>query len=613
MHMDLWRTHTFIAALAILGLAGCQSVAHWDGSVGIAEQSVAAKSSADSQEAAQKTQSQPQSESSRIRANWQKLNFATVAPTLAESEVAQSDRDRGLVRMTTDVRSAKDVQLATESRDRIPDSGEVVTAEFNADSETSPLAVRSALSEVTAALLAPAPASAEVSESFPVDLPTILRLAGGRNWAVQLAWERINQAEANVTAAESLWLPSLNVGIGATKHEGQIQATSGEVVDVSRNALFVGGGAKTGNAPLAGGAGGPARFAVDLSLADALFQPLVARQMSCAARSRHAVEFNDAQLTAAHAYFDLVAAQGEVAVVGKNLTDAGNLLAMTEAFVAAGKASQAEVTRVQVIVARQRQALVDAELKLALASSELIRIVRLDPAQMSSETLLFSADDHLLAIELISETSDLDDLIRQGQRSRPEVAEQYALAQARLADARAQELRPFIPNVNLGLSAGGFGGGIGSNIDGFDGRADFDALLVWEIRNLGFGEQAARRDRSSQYRQSVFRSQQMQELIAAEVRNAWHRVAAGRKRMNIAQDNVSQAGSVLTMNLDRIRGLEGLPLEAVQAVTAVSESRLAYLQAVVDYNKAQAELLRAVGRPVDRGLQVPQDSHEDTH
>ena len=85
-------------------------------------------------------------------------------------------------------------------------------------------------------------------------------------------------------------------------------------------------------------------------------------------------------------------------------------------------------------------------------------------------------------------------------------------------------------------------------------------MLVWEVRNLGFGERAARGETSSRYRQAVLRSHQVQDQIAEEVRNAWHRVRAGRQRMDIARDNVSEAVRLVDMNFARIRGLEGLPL-----------------------------------------------------
>jgi outer membrane protein TolC len=601
MHIFRWQT-TFTTCL-ILALAGCQT------SSGIGD--VVASLNRQSGGFKQKSTSESEdgfTASKQIRADWRKQNLASLYQT-DSSSVAESEIAKEPVFMQAAFDSSEAVPLFPD--DETGAFVEVHDGNSSVD-DLSENTVVPALSEITESIVAEesaietGAASTETtlvsSEAYPVDLPTILRLAGGHNWAVQLAWERINQAEANVDAAEVLWVPSLNVGIGATKHDGRIQATNGQIVDVSRNSLFIGGGAKVANAPMAGGAGGPARLAVDLSIADALFQPLVARQLSCAARSRHAVEFNNAQLDGALAYFDLVAAQGEITIADANLKDAHNLLAITEAFAAAGKTSSAEVARVNVTVLNQQQARINSELKLKLASSELIRIVRLDPAQLTSDALLYSADDHLMPLELIPESSDLSSLIAQGQRARPEVAERYALAEAQRANARSQKLRPFIPHVNLGMSAGVFGGGVGSNIAGLDGRSDLDAMLVWEVRNLGLGEQAARRESSSRYRQTVLSAHQVQDQIAADVRNAWHRIDAGRQQIVLARSNVNAAGRVLEMNLERIRGLEGLPLEAIQALNSVSSARLNLLQSIVDYNKAQASLLRAVGRPVSHAL-----------
>jgi len=277
---------------------------------------------------------------------------------------------------------------------------------------------------------------------------------------------------------------------------------------------------------------------------------------------------------------------------------------MTEAFVSAGRASEAEVSRVAVIVANQQQARIASELKLKLASTELIRIVRLDPSRLSPHALLYSADDRLMPLELIPERSELTALIAQGQRARPEVAEHYSLAEAERAAARSEELRPYLPYLNLGVSVGAFGGGVGSNVGNLNGRSDVDAMLVWDVRNLGLGERAARREAGSRYRQRVLSAHQIQDQIAADVRSAWHQVNAGRQQFAVARQNVEDASRVLELNLERIRGLEGLPLEAIQALNAVFNSRINLLNAVVEYNRAQASLLRAIGRPISHGLQA---------
>ena len=40
---------------------------------------------------------------------------------------------------------------------------------------------------------------------------------------------------------------------------------------------------------------------------------------------------------------------------------------------------------------------------------------------------------------------------------------------------------------------------MGDTVADFNDRADFDAVAVWQIRNLGFGEQAARESACAEF------------------------------------------------------------------------------------------------------------------
>jgi len=437
-------------------------------------------------------------------------------------------------------------------------------------------------------------------ERYPIDLPTTLRLAGAENWTVRLAWERIHEAQSREDAAEAMWLPSLNVGLGWTKHEGKLQAANGQIVDVSRNSLFVGGGAVTSDAPIAGGAGGPARMAVDLSLADAIFEPLAARQAVNAARAEHCVTFNNTLLEASLAYYGLLSAQGRLAVARENVRDAEDLLELTKTFVAASQAARSEITRMQVELSKRLRKVVEADLEIKLASTELARILQLDASRLAPGTILYSVDDRARALEFVSESGSLDALIVQGQGIRPEIAEEYASMCEAWHRVRQETWRPWIPNLHLGVSSGVFGGGSGASNSGLDGRADVDALVVWQMRNLGYGEYAARRHRRSQYRQAVLHSHQVRDLIAAEVTVAWYQVHAYRESMELTRRNVEQAVEVYDKNRLRISAAQGLPLEALQSLQAVADARNAHLSAIVDYNKAQLLLLRSIGQPLSR-------------
>ena len=428
-------------------------------------------------------------------------------------------------------------------------------------------------------------------QDHPIDLPTVLRLAGANNWSIQLAMERVTAAQARLDAAEALWLPTLNAGLGYTKHEGQIQATSGEVVEVSRNALFVGGGAKLAAAPLAAGAGGPARMQVDLSVADAIFKPLAARKVLSAEKWRQWATFNDTLLQSTLAYFDLVEAQARWELAREALEDAQRLLQLTQGFVTAGKGAESDVSQVRAEIANRRHIVVQSQLSVRLASAELVRVL-----QLEASTSLRSAEQQPVLVELVAENTGLADMTSQALASRPEILEQEWLVEAARERARAETLRPFIPNLHLGASAGGFGGGINGDLNQLDGRADFDVLAIWEVRNLGLGNRALRAGRDSELRKSMLKLNQLTDRVKSEVTKAHHEVGARRRQLEIARESVQQAQEAHRRNLKRIQGLEGLPLESLQSLNALEQARRSLLRTIVDYNRGQARLLRSIGR-----------------
>ena len=430
-------------------------------------------------------------------------------------------------------------------------------------------------------------------QPYPIDLPTTLRLAGARSWNVQLAAERVVEARAGLGAAEALWLPSLVAGFVYTTHSGQLQATTGEVLDVRRTAFFAGGGARLGSAPLTGASGGPARMFVDLSLADAIFKPLVARQVLSGVEARQSATLNDTLFFATTAYYSLMQSQGRLVNVRTDLADAEALLKQTRAFIAAGKGSLADRARVAVDVERRRQAVVVAEAAVAIASAELARLLNLDPA-----TTLFSLEKQAVPVELVDKEAMLADLVARAIARRPELAERDAALAAAGKQQQAERWRPLLPSLTLGISAGSFGGGVGTRIGSMNGRSDVDLLAVWEFSNLGFGTRSAQRQAASRQRQAELERLMARDIVVAEVAAAYHQVQASRRRIELAVESRKHALESLRLHRLRIQGLLGLPLEALQAVQAVARARDELLAAIIDYNRTQAGLLRAVGTPI---------------
>jgi len=447
-----------------------------------------------------------------------------------------------------------------------------------------------------APLAAPTETVAPPTRIAELGLGQVLTLAGAENWAVLLADERIREAQAKHDAAKVLWLPSLNAGVGYTKHDGQIQDTRGTVIDVSRNALFVGGGAVTSDAPTTGLSGGPARMFIDLSLADAIFLPRSTKSLLNASRwARHAT-FNDTLLDASHAYYEVVRAQQQLALARENLKLMENLLAETKKFEASGKGTKADVSRVEVQLERRRNDVVRAEGDLQIASAELARVLRINLEGIADDIAIYAKEPQLVPVDFIPAEAPLGELTAQAVAGRPEISELYHRSQAARQKTLAEQWRPWIPNLHAGVSTGGFGGGVGSNLNGLDGRADFDLLAVWQVRNLGLGVRAARDEAASLQRQTHLEYHRVRDIIVAEVAKAHAEVKAQKRRLALARQRVEKAREAHKRSLARIRGFVGLPLEALQDVQAVIEARRELVNATVDYNRAQLKLLRAIGR-----------------
>jgi outer membrane protein TolC len=191
--------------------------------------------------------------------------------------------------------------------------------------------------------------------------------------------------------------------------------------------------------------------------------------------------------------------------------------------------------------------------------------------------------------------SSIEEMISLGLANRPEVAAGRELV-AEASRRRQRELRaPWLPNVVVGMDYGAMGGGLGDEIANSGDRFDFDAAAVWEVRNAGFGEQAARRQALAGVEQAQSRYVQTTDAVAREVVEAYAVASAGEAQIEVAQSAVVSAVPAYRRTQVRIRAGQGLPIEAVQSLLALDEARREYLRAVADFNEGQFRLYRALG------------------
>lgn len=432
----------------------------------------------------------------------------------------------------------------------------------------------------------PVPPGIVEATARPIDLPTALSIAAGQNPQVAFASARVREAFAQLDRADALWLPSINAGVNYNKHEGRIQDVRGEVFDTSRGAAFSGLGAQ------AVGAGSPAvpGLVARFHLSDAVFQPRIAESFAAAQRHFSRAAINDVLLATSLAYLDLLAAVQERAIVADTLHNAEQLAGLTSDYAQSGQGTQADADRAAAELAFRRIEMTRADEALQVASVRLARQLSDDP------TAPFAPLEPAIApLDMISPDVSTRELVAIGLSCRPELAESRWLVQEAVDRLNRERHAPLLPSVLLGASYGGFGGGLGSDIENFDDRFDFDAAAYWELRNFGHGEAGARNAARARVDQARYRQIQIMDQVAGEVAEAHAQVVARKAQVEVAQSGIRAATGSYERNLQRIRDGQGLPLEVLQSLQALDQSRRQYLRVVNGYNEAQFRLQRAVG------------------
>lgn len=456
--------------------------------------------------------------------------------------------------------------------------------------------------EVQAPETAPLPASLPLPDSrlYPINLPTALQLANVQPLDIALASERIRLAAAQLERARVLWLPSLLVGTDYLRHDGQIQDVAGKMLPTNKSAVLVGAG------PV-----------LAFSVSDALLAPLAARRVVGAREASLQTAQNDSLLMVAEAYFFIQQARGEMAGAMDVVRHAKELAQKTE-HLAPGLVPPVEAVRAKTELARRRQVVEITRERWQVASAELVRILRLDPS-----ILVQPQEPPDLQVTLIAPERTVDELIPLALTNRPELASQQNLVQATLQRLRQERIRPLVPSVLLrgtstlppnGLAGGYFGGGRQSYIGEFGVRGDFDVQVLWELQNLGFGNQARMREQRAEHQLAIIEGFRIQDRVAADVVQAHAQVKAAAARMKEAAAGLEFARDSVSKNfegLSQTRRLGGnvillviRPQEVVASIQALAQAYTDFFASIADYDRAQFRLYRALGQPA-QALSTP--------
>jgi len=441
-----------------------------------------------------------------------------------------------------------------------------------------------------------APAAATVSSpqlaaEYPIDLGLALRLAGIENPTVNLARERVNEALAGQLAARALLLPSVNVGGNFYLHRGVYQNASGQILDVNRQSLYLGAGSRVTGA---GAAAVPGAW-LFAHLGDAAYAPLAARQEVSARRSDAQGVQNAVLRDVAVAYLQLVGTEARLEVLRQAEIDVGEVVRVTRSFAEKGQGQQSDADRATANAELLRRQVREAEEERAVASARLCRLLSLDPS-----VRLLTPARAIEPVRLLPEDADAEALSTEAAQRRPEVHAQAAEVQQARTRVRQERMRPWLPVVSVGYSSGVFGGWGGASTtdpSSLNGRSSLDVGAFWTFENLGVGNRARVRRTSAELAQETAGYQAVVNQVRSEVVEALADARAAARQIELARSAVtaSQEGySLEKLRIAQIQG-RGRPIETLDSLRQLIDSRQELVRTVTAYNVAQFRLFAAVG------------------
>jgi outer membrane protein TolC len=442
-------------------------------------------------------------------------------------------------------------------------------------------------------------------ESRPIDLAAALQLAGVQNPEILLARERIIEAAALRQLAAAQFLPSINAGTSLDHHNGNLQQSNGNMLKVNRDSLYLGLGASAVGAGTVNVPG----IVWSGNVSATIYQSLVSRQVVRQREFASQATQNEVLLRVAQGYLELLRAEGRRAIAAKNKGEALEVARITANFAAKGQGRQSDADRAATELEQRNNDLLQAETDTLTASARLCQLLGLNPSER-----LHPVDGWVVPRPIVPEPIPVPELITIALTQRPELRERQAAIRAAFLELRNAKVLPFSPNVILGYSAGGFGGGSDlateavpsqPRFTNLKDRQDFDVVVFWSLRNLGVGNAAMIRLAQSNVRQNELRNIEVLDRIRAEVVLAFARTHARYAQIETNERAVQASSKAFAQDYERTKNGVGQPIEVTDSMRLLTRSRYSYLDAIIDYNRAHFDLYVALGQPPANALARP--------
>jgi outer membrane protein TolC len=295
----------------------------------------------------------------------------------------------------------------------------------------------------------------------------------------------------------------------------------------------------------------------------------------------------DLAFSAAQVYYNILFMRESIRVQDQQIASLVAHRNEMQKRVEAGVSTKFDVTTTDVRITQAQNQKLDLQNQLRNQQVQLARL--LHKPQQADIPVKGRLDYNPQPVNLTAE-------LAKAAENRPEVklskdAEQTAELQAQLI------AKSNLPSLGVGAQVGGKNGYILPDIN----RVRFNTVGVAQLSLPiydGNKNKKQRVEAAANYRAAQAKTQDTQEQIRADVRQAANNLEFSQARYDNAQQQIAQASDALNRAQGRYRYGVGQNLDVLDAETQLAQARLARAQAMYNYTLGQYQLRRATGEQI---------------
>ncbi|TKI71207.1 TolC family protein [Sulfurimonas crateris] len=417
------------------------------------------------------------------------------------------------------------------------------------------------------------------SEVMPIDLQSVLELGGANNLTIKEFQAKQEEALKSLEKAKEWWLPNIYAGVKTQQLWGAAMNGNGSFyTDVDSDNLWGGVGVK-----------------MRLNFADGIYKTKAA-QLNVRTHSFESIaEKNQVLLSCVNAYYDMAYEQLKYKAY-KNLAEQSDTLMQQIAIqVEAGLRYQSELLLAKGNHAHLKLEMINAQSAYERKSAELVRLLHL------KNSVKLSIGEELLLPLDFQTISDINSDIAYTNRAEIKAIDSSILSLQKEKKSITEGI--WMPELSIDTYTSYFGSlrgdmtpvALNQGSKQLYPTQGLNLSLLW---NIPLGEllyRSSEEKYNAKIQTERVKLQQMDAQINEELSNATQDIEIGKEKITLSKEALNSTKEALNQSIERQKQGTAKPFEVFQVQQFYLQSKIDYLKAISDYNKAQFALKVAKG------------------